>query len=257
MFQLNFNDDRYLPFEYLGAVSRWRIELPIENNYWDLHTLTEMLLQINYTSREGGEVLRHAAKETARCKLPGDGWAFLDVRHEFPDAGELSRRSCKDHKSARELTVRLSRKLFPFLPCDPEVRVTKIAILFETEEMIDRFCPEIEACPCPDRKVCASHVVKFTNHPDDDDCGCGERQATCFASEEWPKLYRGTIEARLRPFCRDRSVRPITFCFPEEAGEIVRAYLFCCYEVVKECCETPAGGNHRFRETGALVESGD
>jgi hypothetical protein len=25
MFQLSFNDERYLPFEFHGAVSRWRI----------------------------------------------------------------------------------------------------------------------------------------------------------------------------------------------------------------------------------------
>jgi len=257
MFQVNFNDDRYLPFEYLGAISRWRIELPVENNYWDFHTLTDVVLQMNYTSREGGAVLRQAAKEAARCKLPGDGWAFLDVRHEFPDAWELFRRSCKNHKSARELTVRLSRKLFPFLPCDPEVRVTKIAILFETEEMNDRCCPEIEACPCPDKKVCASHVVKVTNHPDDDDCGCGERRVTCFASEQWPKLYCGTIETGLRPFCRDRSVRPFTVCFPEEVGEVVRAYLFCRYEAVEECCEKPAANHHRPIEAGVSMEAGD
>ena len=29
LFELNFRDERYLPFEYAGAVSRWRIELPI------------------------------------------------------------------------------------------------------------------------------------------------------------------------------------------------------------------------------------
>jgi hypothetical protein len=30
MFELNFRDERYLPFEYLGAASRWRIELSPE-----------------------------------------------------------------------------------------------------------------------------------------------------------------------------------------------------------------------------------
>ena len=35
LFTLDFNDQRYLPFEYAGAVSRWRIELPAENNYFD------------------------------------------------------------------------------------------------------------------------------------------------------------------------------------------------------------------------------
>jgi hypothetical protein len=70
-------------------------------------------------------------------------------------------------------------------------------------------------------------------------------------------LYRGTIEAGLRPFCRDRSARPITFCLPEEAGEVVRAYLFCRHEGVEECCETPAVNHHRSWETGVSAEAGD
>jgi hypothetical protein len=257
MFQLNFNEDRYLPFEFLGAVSRWRIELPIENNYFELHKLADLMLQVNYTSREGGDVLRHAAKEAARCKLPGDGWAFLDLRHEFPDAWELFRRSCKDHKSGREMTIRLSRKLFPFLPCEPEIRVTKLALFFETDEMLERECPEIEACPCPEEKVCASCVVKFTNHPDDDDCGCGERRVTCYASEEWPKFYRGLIETGLLPFRRERSVRPITFCLPEECGEVLRVYLLCRYEVVEKCCEPRERDERRSREPEIWAEASD
>jgi Tc toxin complex TcA C-terminal TcB-binding domain len=256
-FQVNFNDERYHHFEFLGAVSRWRIELPIENNYFDLNTLTDVILQLNYTSREGGDVLRNAAREAARCKLPGDGWTFLDVRHEFPDAWELFRRSCKGQKSARELTLRLRRKFFPFLPCDPEVRVAKLALLFETEEMVDGSCPEIEGCPCPEEKVCASHVVRFTNHPDDDDCGCGERHINCYTSAEWPRLYHGLTDAGLRPFRRDRCIRPITFCFPEEAGEIVRAYLFCRYETVEECCDIPRPIVNHSKESGISVEAGD
>lgn len=31
LFELNFRDERYLPFEYMGAVSCWRLELPQEN----------------------------------------------------------------------------------------------------------------------------------------------------------------------------------------------------------------------------------
>ena len=40
----NFRDERDLPFEYQGAVSRWRIELPRENNYFDMDTLSDMIL---------------------------------------------------------------------------------------------------------------------------------------------------------------------------------------------------------------------
>jgi hypothetical protein len=155
------------------------------------------------------------------------------------------------------LTLRLSRKLFPFLPRNPEVRVTKLALLFETEEMHDRSCPEIEDCPCPEEKVRASHDVKFTNHPDDDDCGCGERRVTCLACEEWPTLYRGTIEMGLRAFRRDRPVRPVTFCFPKEVGEVVRIYLFCSYEVVDECCEKTRPAHRPSALMGASAEAGD
>ncbi|MGZ4432764.1 MAG: Tc toxin subunit A-related protein, partial [Trebonia sp.] len=61
LFELSFRDERYLPFEYRGVVSRWRIELPPENNYFDLDTLTDLVLHVNYTAREGGEALRDAA----------------------------------------------------------------------------------------------------------------------------------------------------------------------------------------------------
>jgi hypothetical protein len=54
MFQLSFNDERYLPFEFHGAVSRWRIELPQENNQFDIDTLSDVVLHLSYTAREGG-----------------------------------------------------------------------------------------------------------------------------------------------------------------------------------------------------------
>ncbi len=85
MFEVNFGDDRYLPFEYAGAVSRWRLELPPENNYFDLDTLTDVIVHLSYTAREGGDALRRAAADAARCHLPGDGIRLLDVRNEMPE----------------------------------------------------------------------------------------------------------------------------------------------------------------------------
>jgi hypothetical protein len=96
MFELSFRDERYLPFEYQGAVSRWRIELPPENNYFDMDTLSDVILNLNYMSREGGGMLRQAAMEAARRHLPGEEWCFFDVRHEFPDAWQMLRNSCRE-----------------------------------------------------------------------------------------------------------------------------------------------------------------
>src|SRR5262249_31724357 len=132
LFELNFRDERRLPFEFRGAASRWRIELPPKNNYYDMETLSDVVMHLNYTAREGGDVLRHAADAVAQEHLPGSGWCFLDVRHDFPDAWEIFRTTCRDKTHSRELRVRLSRKLFPYLPCNRQIRIDKAALLFET-----------------------------------------------------------------------------------------------------------------------------
>ena len=85
LFELSLHDERFVPFEFSGAVSRWKLELPRENNQFPLDTVSDVILHLNYTAREGGKVLRQAASRTAQKHLPGDGIRFFDVRHEFPE----------------------------------------------------------------------------------------------------------------------------------------------------------------------------
>ncbi|MBF6035741.1 efflux RND transporter periplasmic adaptor subunit [Pseudomonas sp. P155] len=56
MFQLNFQDDRYLPFEYTGAVSRWNLIFPNhEKQRAMLQSLPNIIVHVSYTARrEGG-----------------------------------------------------------------------------------------------------------------------------------------------------------------------------------------------------------
>jgi hypothetical protein len=61
LFELNFGDERYLPFEGLGAISRWRIDLPKDSNAFDFEAISDIVLKLDYTAREGGEQLRKAA----------------------------------------------------------------------------------------------------------------------------------------------------------------------------------------------------
>jgi hypothetical protein len=62
MFELNFRDERYLPFELNGAVSRWRIELPKDTNAIDFETISDLIVRMSYTARDGGNLLKAAAK---------------------------------------------------------------------------------------------------------------------------------------------------------------------------------------------------
>ena len=52
MFELNFKDERYLPFEGAGLTSKWRLELPAFRQF-DYRTLSDAIMHIRYTAAEG------------------------------------------------------------------------------------------------------------------------------------------------------------------------------------------------------------
>jgi hypothetical protein len=81
LFELNFRDERYLPFEGAGAISRWRIQLPLETNRFDRNTISDVIMHLRYTAREGGDALRGEAlpQQTSGARL-------LSLRHEFSTA---------------------------------------------------------------------------------------------------------------------------------------------------------------------------
>jgi hypothetical protein len=64
LFEFNFRDERYLPFERMGAVSRWRITLPDDYRQFDYDTISDVVLHLNYTARDGGEPLKQSAKQS-------------------------------------------------------------------------------------------------------------------------------------------------------------------------------------------------
>ncbi|WP_109302587.1 neuraminidase-like domain-containing protein [Aquimarina sp. AU474] len=63
MFELNFKDERYLPFEGAGAISKWRLELP-DFRQFDYDTISDAIVHVRYTANEGGERMKKAAIDT-------------------------------------------------------------------------------------------------------------------------------------------------------------------------------------------------
>jgi hypothetical protein len=233
LFELNFRDERYLPFEFHGAVCRVRIEIPPENNFFPMEPLTDVVLHMNHTSREGGELLRRAASRSAQKHLPGSGWCYFDVRHEFPDAWELLQNSCDDEDRRGKLSLWLHRKMFPYVPAAGEIFVTRMAILFHAEhDGCDRW--KTKDCPCRHEVDAARRVIGFKHrrHHDDDD----ELQITCLATEEAPELYYGVVDTNVGPLGRDHHRTEVQFRFPEKIGDLERVYLLCRYERWQEPC---------------------
>lgn len=54
VFQLDFNDERYLPFEGTGSVSSWTLQLPPETNRINFDSIADVILKVRYTAIDGG-----------------------------------------------------------------------------------------------------------------------------------------------------------------------------------------------------------
>ena len=86
LFELNFQDSRYLPFEGAGVISTWRLDLPRDCNQFDFDTISDVILHLNYTSRDGGPTLKQAAEVARNNILFGETselWHCFSARHEF------------------------------------------------------------------------------------------------------------------------------------------------------------------------------
>jgi hypothetical protein len=53
MFETNLRDDRFLPFEGSGAESVWQLDLPASYPGFDYSTISDVILHIRYTARQG------------------------------------------------------------------------------------------------------------------------------------------------------------------------------------------------------------
>ncbi|KYF55782.1 hypothetical protein BE08_14620 [Sorangium cellulosum] len=95
LFELNFRDERYLPFEGAGVISRWRIELPTAYPQFDHNTISDVVMQLSYTARDGGGTLKDGAESAIIAglnkvlKVVSDQETglvrVLSLRKELPD----------------------------------------------------------------------------------------------------------------------------------------------------------------------------
>jgi hypothetical protein len=132
LFEFNFHDERYLPFEGSGAVSLWRVDLPKEFRAFDYDTITDVLLHVRYTARQGGAVLRDAAlkglKSLLRAEVSAPQARLFSLRHEFPSEWSRLQRVADDNGDHRQ-AFSLNKARFPYMFQDSKVTIKKIHLL--------------------------------------------------------------------------------------------------------------------------------
>jgi hypothetical protein len=144
LFETNLHDERYLPFEGAGAVSTWSLELPADLRTFDYDSISDVILHLRYTSRDGGDALKTiavaATSDLVSRGLLRDGANGTDrrplerlvsLRHEFPS--EWHRFVTATGTSSRSITVDVSASRFPYFVQRREITITKAIVAARTD----------------------------------------------------------------------------------------------------------------------------
>jgi hypothetical protein len=89
MFETNLHEDRFLPFEGAGAVSRWKLDLPSAYPAFDYSTTSDVILHIRFTARQGVDQTKvKSSLDDLLAEVSADSGANLallfSLPHDFP-----------------------------------------------------------------------------------------------------------------------------------------------------------------------------
>jgi hypothetical protein len=136
LFEPNLHDERYLPFEGAGVDSDWHIELPKEFRQFDYDTISDVVLHVRYTAREGGGLLKQRAISELQTAINEiitaeneKGFARLfSLGHELPSE---YRRFLEGTAGEQTLTLPLAKDRFPYLLHSRTIQVNRVEMLIK------------------------------------------------------------------------------------------------------------------------------
>lgn len=91
LFELNFNDARYLPFEGADAANVWNLSLPTAMRQFDYSSINDVIMHINYTAEEGSAQDKTNAENNLITSLnqltEGNSLASMfSLKAQYPEA---------------------------------------------------------------------------------------------------------------------------------------------------------------------------
>jgi Tc toxin complex TcA C-terminal TcB-binding domain len=118
LFETNLRDERYLPFENSGVVSEWQLELPSDLRQFDYDTISDVILHVRYTAREGGNPLRKGAVDTLKTLIEGaqatGSVRLFSIRHDFPTEWARFQGQKPGNNQRFELALNLRTEHYPY-----------------------------------------------------------------------------------------------------------------------------------------------
>jgi hypothetical protein len=86
LFETNLRDERFLPFEGAGAISTWKLDLPKDFPAFDFNTISDVILHIRYTARQGADKAKavEAVSDLFSAPTAASLAMLFSLPHDFP-----------------------------------------------------------------------------------------------------------------------------------------------------------------------------
>jgi hypothetical protein len=141
LFEPSLHDERYLPFEGAGVISAWRMELPAKLKQFDYETISDVVLHLRYTGRDGGGPLKlqatteleAALNDFARSEGETGLALLLSSRHEFSSAWQRFLNPPAGSVGDQTLTLALDRERFPFLLQNKNIAISTMELFVQVK----------------------------------------------------------------------------------------------------------------------------
>ncbi len=132
LFETNLRDERYLPFEGAGAISRWQVQLPADTNRLRRDSITDFVLHVRYTARDGGPSLQAAARSAVVDQAYKIGIRLLSLRQNATDRwAQFASWAASGPTDPLTLTLDLNTDLFPS-QAPPNIGINQLQLLILT-----------------------------------------------------------------------------------------------------------------------------
>ena len=144
LFELNFRDERYLPFEGNGVISHWRLNLANEFRQFDYNTITDVIMTIYYTACDGGTALKNAAVSHLQTQINelvnGDDplglYQAFDMRHNFPTEWHRFLHPPAD-QVGNIMTLPVTQEKFPFMFRNRDILIANLDLFIRLANQPD------------------------------------------------------------------------------------------------------------------------
>jgi hypothetical protein len=105
LFELRYDDERYLPFEGTGAVSTWKLQLNGKKGSFDANNLKDVVIKLKYTADQGGDAFASSVKGLLK---PYPTAIMVNMAEVFPNEWYAF-----IHDDTEDLALTITRDMFP------------------------------------------------------------------------------------------------------------------------------------------------